>query len=69
MLQLVIIFYGPGLIFGASPERMTQTERDALLRDTLILSFDMTVRDLLEEGRSVAIDTVAARNELILSAL
>ena len=55
--------------FGAAPERMTQTEREALLRDTLILSFDMTVRDLLEEGRSVAVDTVAARNELILSTL
>lgn len=53
--------------FGASPEKMSAEERDALLRETLILSFDMTVRDLLEEGRSVAVDTVQARNALILS--
>lgn len=53
--------------FGASPEKMTGEEREALLRDTLILSYDMTVRDLLEEGRGVALDTVQARNELVLS--
>lgn len=53
--------------FGASPEKMTAEEREALLRDTLILSYDMTIKDLLEEGRSVAIDTVAARNDLIFS--
>ena len=53
--------------FGASPEKMNAEERDELLRKTLILSFDMTVRDLLEEGRSIAVDTVQARNALILS--
>ena len=53
--------------FGASPEKMTAEERETLLRDTLILSYDMTIKDLLEEGRSVAIDTVAARNDLIFS--
>lgn len=55
--------------FGAMPEKMTLEERDALLRDTLILSYDMTIRDLLEEGKSVALDTVQARNELIFSAM
>lgn len=52
--------------WGADPVRMNAAERNALLRDTLILSFDMTVRDLLEEGRPVAEDTVRARNALIL---
>lgn len=55
--------------FGAMPEKMTLAEREVLLRETLILSYDMTVRDLLEEGKSVALDTVQARNELIFSAL
>lgn len=52
--------------WGAEPERMTATEREALLRDTLILSFDMTVRDLLDEGKPVAEETMQARNSLIL---
>lgn len=55
--------------FGADPVKMTSQERDALLRETLILSYDMTVKDLLEEGRSIALDTVQARNELIFSAV
>ncbi len=55
--------------FGAFPERMTLCEREELLRQTLILSYDMTIKDLLSEGRPVAADTVAARNELVLSAL
>lgn len=54
--------------FGAFPERMTLCEREELLRQTLILSYDMTIKDLLSEGRPVAADTVAARNELVLSA-
>ncbi len=55
--------------FGAQPETMTPEEREALLRETLILSYDMTIGDLLAEGRSVALDTVQARNELIFSAM
>ncbi len=52
--------------FGADPERMDPSERLALLRDTMILSYDMTMRDLLEEGLPIAPDTVQARNELLL---
>lgn len=52
--------------WGASPEDMTREEREALLRDTLILSYDLTIRDLLEEGKPIAPDTVEARNELLL---
>jgi len=52
--------------FGANPESMDAEERLALLRDTLILSYDMTVRDLLDEGIPIAEDTVKARNELLL---
>ena len=52
--------------FGAHPESMTAEERLALLRDTVILSYDMTIRDLLNEGLPVACDTIQARNELLL---
>lgn len=54
--------------WGAEPERMTDEARLTLLRDTLLLSFDMTVKDLLEEHRPVAPDTVNARNALLLEA-
>lgn len=52
--------------WGAEPEGMTPSQREALLRDTLILSFDMTVKDLLDEGTPIAEDTFRARNELLL---
>ena len=52
--------------WGANPERMSESERLALLRDTLILSFDMTMRDLLSEGRPISVETAEARNELLL---
>ena len=52
--------------FGADPDSMSREERFSLLRDTLILSYDMTIRDLLDEGIPVAEDTVMARNELLL---
>ncbi len=52
--------------WGARPEEMTAEERERLLIDTLILSFDMTVRDLIAEGTPVATDTSEARNSLLL---
>ena len=52
--------------FGAKPEQLNVEARLELLRKTLLLSYDFTIRDLLEEGKTVAIDTVEARNDLIL---
>ncbi len=52
--------------FGAEPESLSPADRRALLRETLILSYDMTMRDLLEDGKPIAMDTVMARNDLIL---
>ena len=49
--------------WGAEPEKLTPQERK-----TLLLSYDMTIRDLLEEGTPVAADTVEARNELLREA-
>lgn len=54
--------------WGADPQSMTAAEREVLLRDTLLLSYDMTVRDLLDEGTPVAVDTIEARNELLRAA-
>ena len=54
--------------WGAEPEKLTPQERNTLLRETLLLSYDMTIRDLLEEGTPVAADTVEARNELLREA-
>lgn len=51
--------------FGGEPERMDADARLAHLRETLILSFDMTVRALVEEGKPISVDTAHARNELI----
>ena len=55
--------------WGGEPARLDETARLALLRDTLILSYDMTVRDLLADGKTVSPETIDARNELILEAL
>lgn len=52
--------------WGAEPEKMGMEARTALLRDTLILSFDMTVRDLLAEGAPISVETMEARNALLL---
>ena len=51
--------------FGADPASMNAAERAALLRDTLIFSYDLTMRDLLADGTAIAEDTNRARNELI----
>ena len=52
--------------WGAEPEKMDDNAKNALLRDTLLLSYDMTVRDLLAEGTPIAVDTMEARNEVLL---
>ncbi len=51
--------------FDAHPEKMNEAERLAHLRDTLILSYDMTIADLLAEGTPISPDTFEARNELV----
>ena len=50
--------------WDASPERMSEADRLAHLRRTLIMSFEMTVRALLCEDAVISIDTMDARNEL-----
>ena len=40
-------------------------KKDDVLRDTLIISFDMTIKGLIEEGTPIHRDTFEARNFLI----
>ena len=55
--------------FAAEPEKMEWEARLVHLRDTMILSYDMTVRGLLEDGVPVSPDTFEARNELVCGRL
>lgn len=55
--------------FDPHPEEMGEKERLSHLRDTLILSFDMTMKGLLEEGTPISPDSFEARNELITQKL
>lgn len=55
--------------FSAKPEQMSAEERERHLRDTLILSFDMTVAALLAEGTPISPDSTEARNELVCERL
>lgn len=55
--------------WGRDIASMNERERMDLLRDTLILSYDMTILNLLDENSPVAKDTFDARNELICERL
>ena len=52
--------------WDADPQNMTHENRLAHLNNVMILSFDMTVRSLVEEGAPVHPDTVNARNDLLV---
>ena len=55
--------------WGANPESMSMEERLVHLRRTFIMSFDMTMRALINEGAIISPDTAFARNELVLEEL
>ncbi len=52
--------------WDADPEGMSRADREAHLTSVLVLSFDMTIGGLLEDGAPVSPDTFCARNSLIL---
>lgn len=52
--------------FGAEPQNMSEKERAEHFRRLLVLSFDMTIKALTEEGSLISEDTIRARNSLIL---
>ncbi len=53
--------------FDASPDKMTFDERLIHLDRVLILSFDMTMRGLIDEGAVIDPNTSEARNSLIMN--
>ena len=54
------------IFWSADPASMDEAARLVHLRDVLILSFDMTVRGLLEDGVPISLDSIKARDRLIL---
>ncbi len=52
--------------WGKEPEKMSEEERIKHLWQTLVMSFDMTLKALIEEGSPVSVETVGARNAAIL---
>ncbi len=57
------------LFWRENPAAMTPEDRLHHLRRILIMSFDMTVRALVNEGALVSADTIDARNDLVLADL
>lgn len=47
------------------PAAKDKAAKDSVLRDTLIISFDMTIKGLIGDGSQIHRDTVEARNFLI----
>ena len=56
------------MFWGKAPEQMSNRELGEHLRRVLIESYNVTIRGLLEDGLPVHPDTMAARNELVMSA-
>ena len=50
--------------FSTDIKSMTEQEKITHLDRTLLMSFDMTLRGLIEDGKPISPDTIAARNEL-----
>lgn len=51
--------------FSADPEKMNMEDRLHHLDDTLILSYDYTLKGLINEGLMIFPETVGSRNDLI----
>jgi HD superfamily phosphohydrolase YqeK len=51
--------------FDAQPQDMGKNDKMRHLHRTLLLSFDMTVRSLVDDGAIISADTVLARNEIV----
>ncbi len=52
--------------WDADPATMTREERLKHLMEVTVMSFNLTLRDLIEEGNPIAADTADARNDLLL---
>jgi nicotinate-nucleotide adenylyltransferase len=53
--------------WDAHPEEMSAEQREEHLLRTLLLSFDMTIISLTNEGSPISVETVSARNSVVLA--
>ena len=51
--------------FSKDAGKMEEGERIEHLNRTLLLSFDMTIKALLDEGNIISKDTINARNDIL----
>lgn len=51
--------------FDAEPEKMTESERIIHLDRVILHAFDLTITDVLKNGRVLSVETVLARNSII----
>ena len=51
--------------WNARPEEMNESEREEHLLRTLLLSFDMTLTSLINEGSPTSVESIEARNFII----
>ena len=54
-----------GLFFDAAPDGMTPEERMRHFDRLIVMSFDMTLGELVEKGGLISADTIDARNYLL----
>jgi HD superfamily phosphohydrolase YqeK len=52
--------------WSREPEKMSEDERLAHLWDTVRVSFDLTLKALINEGAVISATTVSARNAVLL---
>ena len=51
--------------WGKEPEKMDLAAREEHLWQTLVISFDMTLKALIEDGAPISVETVSARNAIL----
>jgi len=52
--------------YDSIAKAVSDSEKLEVLRKTMVLSFDMTIKNLLEEGKAIDNDTIEARNYFLL---
>lgn len=51
--------------FDAEPEKMTERDKMRHLNKVILHAFDLTVSDIIKNGRVLSVETVLARNSII----
>ena len=54
------------LFWSPDPASMNPEQRERHLMQVLVTSYDMTIKALLQESSPISVDTILARNDLLL---